>query len=81
MGTISVIKENGLGLTLLIPHMLRTNRSYLEGAKLRVFTLATNSNQLAAEQRCMAEMLTKFRINYSDVIIIPDINQPPSKST
>ena len=29
----------------------------------------------------MAELLSRFRINYSDLIMLPDIDKPPKEST
>ncbi|VDP54889.1 unnamed protein product [Heligmosomoides polygyrus] len=65
------------GLTLLIPHLLTVPKSYLEGAKLRVFTISTSSRTMEQEQRSMAALLSKFRINFSDVSVISDIGRKP----
>ncbi|VDL79104.1 unnamed protein product [Nippostrongylus brasiliensis] len=48
------------GLTLLIPHLLTIPKSYLEGAKLRVFTISTSSRTMEQEQRSMAALLSKM---------------------
>ena len=48
------------GLTLLLPHILSNAKSYLDGAKLRVFTIASSRGQLEQEQRQMAALLSKF---------------------
>uniref|UniRef100_A0A0M3IPL5 SLC12 domain-containing protein n=1 Tax=Ascaris lumbricoides TaxID=6252 RepID=A0A0M3IPL5_ASCLU len=69
------------GVTLLIPHLLRLPKAYLEGAKLRVFTQASSEACTKADERNMAAMLSKFRIEYADVRIIPDISRPPSQAT
>uniref|UniRef100_A0A915KTG1 Solute carrier family 12 member 2 n=1 Tax=Romanomermis culicivorax TaxID=13658 RepID=A0A915KTG1_ROMCU len=69
------------GLGLLIPHLLTLNRSYLDGAKLRVFTVSSSRSQLQREQRSMAALLSRFRIDYSDVYVIPDLAKKPSPST
>ncbi|VDM37304.1 unnamed protein product [Toxocara canis] len=69
------------GLTLLIPHLLRLPKAYLEGAKLRVFTQASSQMCTEADERNMAAMLSKFRIEYADVRIIPDIKRAPSPAT
>uniref|UniRef100_A0A158R5F8 Solute carrier family 12 member 9 n=1 Tax=Syphacia muris TaxID=451379 RepID=A0A158R5F8_9BILA len=68
------------GLTLLIPHLLRLPKSYLEGARLRVFTLSS-SQKLQLDQQNMAALLTKFRIEFNDLQIIPDITRKPHPTT
>ncbi|CAJ0589999.1 unnamed protein product [Cylicocyclus nassatus] len=81
-GTIDVwwLYDDG-GLTLLLPHLLRISKSYLEGAKLRIFTLSTCSHTTEEEQHSMAVLLEKFRINFSDVSIISDIGCEPKPET
>uniref|UniRef100_A0A0N4WGM8 AA_permease domain-containing protein n=1 Tax=Haemonchus placei TaxID=6290 RepID=A0A0N4WGM8_HAEPC len=69
------------GLTLLIPHLLTIPKSYLEGAKLRVFTISTSSRTMEQEQRSMAALLSKFRISFSDVSVISDIGRKPRPET
>ncbi|KAJ1374249.1 hypothetical protein KIN20_036898 [Parelaphostrongylus tenuis] len=69
------------GLTLLIPHLLTIPKSYLEGAKLRVFTISTSTRTMEQEQRSMAALLSKFRINFSDVSVISDIGRIPRPDT
>lgn len=68
------------GLTMLIPYLLST-RSQFASCHLRVFALANKKYELDKEQRNMAALLSKFRIEYSDVTIIPDIVKPPQEST
>uniref|UniRef100_A0A0N5AW68 Solute carrier family 12 member 2 n=1 Tax=Syphacia muris TaxID=451379 RepID=A0A0N5AW68_9BILA len=69
------------GLTLLLPHLLTNEKSYLENARLRVFTIATSHKSMEQEQRSMAALLSKFRIDFSDVSVIPDIGRKPSPQT
>ncbi|EGT41807.1 CBN-NKCC-1 protein [Caenorhabditis brenneri] len=69
------------GLTLLIPHLLSIPKSYLEGARLRIFTISTSSRTMEQEQRGMATLLSKFRIDYSDVYVIADIGKKPRQDT
>lgn len=80
-GTVDVwwLYDDG-GLTMLIPYLLST-RSQFSGCKLRVFALANKKYELDQEQRNMAALLSKFRIEYSDVTVIPDIVKPPMEST
>lgn len=50
---------------------------FRSNCKLRVFALANKKDDLNRDQRNMAALLNKFRIQYSDVIVIPDIMKPP----
>uniref|UniRef100_A0A224YZN8 Solute carrier family 12 (Sodium/potassium/chloride transporter) member 2 n=1 Tax=Rhipicephalus zambeziensis TaxID=60191 RepID=A0A224YZN8_9ACAR len=80
-GTIDVwwLYDDG-GLTMLIPYLLTTRNNW-SGCKLRVFSLANKKEELDREQRNMASLLSKFRIEYSDVTVIPDIVRPPAESS
>ncbi|VDK17864.1 unnamed protein product [Anisakis simplex] len=69
------------GLTLLIPHLLTVPKSYLEGARMRVFTISTSSTTMEQEQRSMAALLSKFRIDFSNVSVIADIGRKPMPQT
>ncbi|KAM3718078.1 Solute carrier family 12 member [Dirofilaria immitis] len=69
------------GLTLLVPHLLTLPKSYLENARLRVFTISTSPTLMEQEQRSMAALLTKFRIDFSDVSVIPDIGRKCNSQT
>lgn len=40
-----------LGLTLLIPHLLATNKSFLFGAKLKIFTVAHNVGDVEEDKK------------------------------
>jgi len=79
-GTIDVwwLYDDG-GLTLLLPYILNT-RKHFKGCKLRIFTLANRPDQLDKETRQMATMLAKFRIDYSDVNVIPDVTKKADAS-
>ncbi|XP_046634321.1 bumetanide-sensitive sodium-(potassium)-chloride cotransporter-like [Daphnia pulicaria] len=68
------------GLTLLLPYILTTRPNW-SSCKLRVFCLANRKEELDSEQRRMAAMLSKFRIDFSDVIVITDIVKKASEST
>ncbi|KAB7507825.1 Solute carrier family 12 member 3 [Armadillidium nasatum] len=80
-GTIDVwwLYDDG-GLTLLLPYIL-TTRSQWAGCKLRVFALANRKDELDMEQRSMANLLSKFRIDFSDMIIIPDLAKKAGESS
>ncbi|KAL1488426.1 hypothetical protein ABEB36_014899 [Hypothenemus hampei] len=80
-GTIDVwwLYDDG-GLTLLLPYVMSTRRNW-KNCKLRVFALANNREGLELEHRNMASLLAKFRIEYSDLQIVPDIMKPASDAT
>uniref|UniRef100_A0A914W7V0 Solute carrier family 12 member 3 n=1 Tax=Plectus sambesii TaxID=2011161 RepID=A0A914W7V0_9BILA len=69
------------GLTLLLPYLLTKHKSFLEGAKLRVFTIASSTSAVEDEQRRMAELLSGFRIHCTDVFVLPDMTKPPKDTT
>ncbi|KRZ50987.1 Solute carrier family 12 member 2, partial [Trichinella nativa] len=78
------------GLTLLISHLLTQTKSYLEGAKLRVFTKAQNVDNIVEEEKkytleyCtiyLKALLAKFRISYASVYVLPDLLTIPAKAT
>ncbi|KAF2357911.1 SLC12A transporter C-terminal [Trinorchestia longiramus] len=80
-GTIDVwwLYDDG-GLTLLLPYIL-TTRSNWGSCKLRIFALANRRDELDMEQRSMANLLSKFRIDYGDVIVIPDAMRKATDSS
>uniref|UniRef100_A0A0M3HIA7 SLC12 domain-containing protein n=1 Tax=Ascaris lumbricoides TaxID=6252 RepID=A0A0M3HIA7_ASCLU len=53
----------------------------IQGARMRVFTISTSSRTMEQEQRSMAALLSKFRIDFSDVSVIPDIGRKPKAQT
>ncbi|KAF9814551.1 hypothetical protein SFRURICE_020729, partial [Spodoptera frugiperda] len=68
------------GLTLLLPYILSTRRAW-SSCPLRVFTLANKNTELEIEERNMASLLSKFRIDYSALKMISDITRRPKDST
>lgn len=68
------------GLTLLLPYIL-TTRSQYASCQLRVFALANRKDELDRETRNMAALLAKFRIDYSDVTVIPDVTKKAKEET
>lgn len=68
------------GLTLLLPYIISTRRNF-GNCKLRVFALANKRAELEFEQRSMASLLAKFRIDYSDLKLLPDITKKPQEDT
>ncbi|XP_005998362.1 solute carrier family 12 member 1 isoform X1 [Latimeria chalumnae] len=77
-GTIDVwwLFDDG-GLTLLIPYILTTRKKW-KGCKLRIF-IGGKVNRIDEDKRSMASLLSKFRINFADIIVIGDINTKPNK--
>merc|ERR1712032_1454530 len=80
-GTIDVwwLYDDG-GLTLLIPYILTTRRQFSD-CKLRVFSLANRKDELDRETRNMAALLAKFRIDFSSVLVIPDVTKRASEES
>ncbi|XP_043865902.1 bumetanide-sensitive sodium-(potassium)-chloride cotransporter isoform X3 [Drosophila mojavensis] len=68
------------GLTLLLPYIISTRRTW-QSCKLRVYALANKNSELEFEQRSMASLLSKFRIDYSDLTLIPDITKKPQETS
>ncbi|XP_006008712.1 solute carrier family 12 member 2 [Latimeria chalumnae] len=77
-GTIDVwwLFDDG-GLTLLIPFLLTTKKKWKE-CKIRVF-IGGKINRIDYDRRTMATLLSKFRIDFSDIMVIGDINTKPKK--
>ncbi len=65
------------GLTLLIPHLI-SMKSNWEKCRLRVFATG-KKEEINREKMSMANMLSKFRIDFSDLEIIPDFDKKPKK--
>ncbi|CAG0901500.1 unnamed protein product [Darwinula stevensoni] len=68
------------GLTILLPYILK-QRAQFSFASLRIFSLASSKGELEHEQRSMAALLSKFRIDYSDVVVIPDVQRMAADQT
>lgn len=68
------------GLTLLVPYILTMRKQYHECA-LRVFALANDSSAVEEETRNMKTLLAKFRIEFEEVILVPDITKKADTST
>uniref|UniRef100_A0A4W4F0Q0 Solute carrier family 12 member 2 n=1 Tax=Electrophorus electricus TaxID=8005 RepID=A0A4W4F0Q0_ELEEL len=77
-GTIDVwwLFDDG-GLTLLIPYLL-TNKKKWTDCKIRVF-IGGKINRIDHDRRAMAALLSKFRIDFSDINVLGDINTKPKK--
>ncbi|CAG0879718.1 unnamed protein product [Cyprideis torosa] len=57
------------GLTILLPHII-SQRSQFANCTIRIFFLARSQGDLEFEQRSMVSLLRRFRIDFSDVIVI-----------
>merc|ERR1711997_556084 len=68
------------GLTLLIPHIIHTRKQFKD-CKIRVFSLANKSTGLDLETRNLASMLSRFRIEYADVTVVPDVTKKADPKT
>ncbi|MGH0184388.1 UNVERIFIED_CONTAM: hypothetical protein FKN15_014957 [Acipenser sinensis] len=77
-GTIDVwwLFDDG-GLTLLIPYLL-TNKKKWKDCKIRVF-IGGKINRIDHDRRTMATLLSKFRMDFSDITVLGDINTKPKK--
>ncbi|ESN92099.1 hypothetical protein HELRODRAFT_116093 [Helobdella robusta] len=68
------------GLTLLIPYLLSTKKLW-KNCQLRVYIAGSKATELDREQRQMANLLSKFRIEYSSLVVLPDIGKKPSEQS
>ena len=79
-GTIDVwwLSDDG-GLTILIPYLLSIHR-YWKGCKLRIFTPAS-THELKSNELRMANLLKRFRIDFSSIVEVEGINNAPSSQS
>ncbi|CAB3385418.1 Hypothetical predicted protein [Cloeon dipterum] len=80
-GTIDVwwLYDDG-GLTLLLPYIISTRKKWA-GSKLRIFTLIDKMDEMQIEERNMASLLAKFRIDYSNLTMVHDVGERPHPKT
>ncbi|XP_075979531.1 sodium potassium chloride cotransporter [Anticarsia gemmatalis] len=80
-GTLDVwwLYDDG-GLTILLPYII-SQRSAWSNCKLRIFALANRRHEMELEERNMANLLGKFRIDYSSLTMVQDITEPPQPET
>lgn len=67
------------GLTILLPHILSLS-SHWRGCKLRIFTPASDK-KIKANQIRMANLLKKFRIDFSSVVEFRGIGKHPKEDS
>ncbi|KAG3257235.1 solute carrier family 12 member 3 isoform X4 [Ictidomys tridecemlineatus] len=63
------------GLTLLIPYLLRRKKRWSK-CKIRVF-VGGQVNRMDQERKAIISLLSKFRLGFHEVHVLPDINQKP----
>nr|BAN42613.1 solute carrier family 12 member 3 [Carcharhinus leucas] len=63
------------GLTLLIPYLL-TRKKRWRNCKVRVF-VGGQINRVDEERKAMTTLLSKFRLGFHEVHVLPDINEKP----
>ncbi|XP_046651527.1 bumetanide-sensitive sodium-(potassium)-chloride cotransporter-like isoform X2 [Daphnia pulicaria] len=68
------------GLTLLLPVIINSRSNWSE-TKLRIFCTASGVQELEDEKKGMAVLLSKFRIDYSDLVVISYVNAEPKNKT
>lgn len=80
-GTIDVwwLYDDG-GLTMLLPYIV-SQRAAWSRCALRIFALANRHHELELEERNMANLLGKFRIDYSSLTMVQDITESPQTET
>ncbi|XP_041980444.1 bumetanide-sensitive sodium-(potassium)-chloride cotransporter [Aricia agestis] len=80
-GTLDVwwLYDDG-GLTMLLPYIV-SQRAAWARCRLRVFALANRNHELELEERNMANLLSKFRIDYSSLTMVQDITDAPQPDT
>uniref|UniRef100_A0A8D0GCZ3 Solute carrier family 12 member 3 n=1 Tax=Sphenodon punctatus TaxID=8508 RepID=A0A8D0GCZ3_SPHPU len=63
------------GLTLLIPYLLSRKKRWSK-CKVRVF-VGGQINRMDEERKAIISLLSKFRLGFHEVHVLPDINQKP----
>ncbi|XP_007945504.1 solute carrier family 12 member 3 [Orycteropus afer afer] len=63
------------GLTLLIPYLLGRKKRWSK-CRMRVF-VGGQINRLDQERKAIISLLSKFRLGFHEVHVLPDINQKP----
>nr|XP_014091112.1 bumetanide-sensitive sodium-(potassium)-chloride cotransporter [Bactrocera oleae] len=79
-GTIDVfwLYDDG-GLTMLLPYILSLRSNY-QNCKLRVFALSHGKDE-EMEEKNMANLLKKFRIKFSELIMLKGLSTKPRMDT
>uniref|UniRef100_UPI00358E1BFE solute carrier family 12 member 2-like isoform X1 n=3 Tax=Myxine glutinosa TaxID=7769 RepID=UPI00358E1BFE len=79
-GTVDVwwLFDDG-GLTLLIPYILTTKKKW-QNCRIRIF-IGGKINRMDHDKRMMATLLNKFRIDFSDIEVLGEMNTKPDKES
>uniref|UniRef100_A0A8C4R0C4 Solute carrier family 12 member 3 n=1 Tax=Eptatretus burgeri TaxID=7764 RepID=A0A8C4R0C4_EPTBU len=79
-GTVDVwwLFDDG-GLTLLIPYILTTKKKW-QNCRIRIF-IGGKINRMDHDKRMMATLLNKFRIDFSDIEVLGEMNKKPDKES
>ncbi|EPB77185.1 hypothetical protein ANCCEY_03711 [Ancylostoma ceylanicum] len=64
--------EVRLAIMMFVPGLVQR----IQGARLRVFTIAAEGTSISTEEERMASLLQKFRIQYTYLHVVAAINQP-----
>lgn len=67
------------GLTLLLPYLLRRRKRW-RNCQFRIFSCVSGEKNDAEKQHLsLASLLSKFRINYTDLHVLHGLNKPPNE--
>ncbi|KAH8330958.1 hypothetical protein KR067_009485 [Drosophila pandora] len=75
----NIILQSLSGLTILLPYII-SMRSHWQNCKLRVFAMCHGKDE-EQEEKSMASLLTKFRIKYSELIMLKGVSEQPRPET
>uniref|UniRef100_A0A1L8DDI6 Putative solute carrier family 12 n=2 Tax=Nyssomyia neivai TaxID=330878 RepID=A0A1L8DDI6_9DIPT len=68
------------GLTMLLPYIISTRSSW-SSSKIRVFALTNRRMELELEERNMANLLNKLRIDFSSLTMVEGVTDKPKDET
>ncbi|XP_046966935.1 bumetanide-sensitive sodium-(potassium)-chloride cotransporter-like, partial [Vanessa cardui] len=68
------------GLNILLPYII-ARRGFAEKMPLRIFALTRDCNGVQDSEEQIKALLQKFRIEYSSLIMIQGINEPPLRAS
>ncbi|GAB0086660.1 bumetanide-sensitive sodium-(potassium)-chloride cotransporter [Sergentomyia squamirostris] len=68
------------GLTMLLPYIISTRSSWAS-SKIRVFALTNRKMELELEERNMAHLLNKLRIDFSSLTMVEGVLDKPKDET
>ncbi|CAH2087507.1 unnamed protein product [Euphydryas editha] len=68
------------GLNILLPYII-ARRGFKDKMPLRIFTLTRDCHDVENSEKRIKSLLQKFRIEYSSLTIIKDINKPPLQAS